>query len=80
MIRNGYISKEEFMSLCQVAFRRELDEEKVDEIFGYLDENQTQNIVNSYLKNSHKVIDFRRLFFDCRAYGRYKESKETLYN
>jgi len=50
MIRNGYISKEEFMSLCQVAFRRELDEEKVDEIFGYLDENQTQNIVISYKK------------------------------
>jgi len=36
------------MSLCQVTFKGQLDEEKVNEIFGFLDEKKTLNIVRSY--------------------------------
>jgi len=65
---NGSISKDEFLSLCRVAYNNQFNEEKVDEIFEFLDEKSANNL---------KLEDF---FFIVEIMEDTKKSEKTIHS
>ena len=70
--RSGAISKEEFEALCIANYGNSLDDEKMAELFGYLDEQDTGNIVIISFKLILiiSIVDVRFIFYNCGAYSR----------